>query len=160
MELTRACKSIIHPDAKRGPGMDEKLILAQPFYNKILEKSIESHKNGKRKASMAQFNRFVKKIIKEDRRYLKLYSQTRCWMEYGIIKAYQNLSIRNKAKRKLQNPYTAAAKQSDDYLHKLTLPVNPGYASFAAEDLHIQNVAKSRRLAAHKTDALRGAVIA
>ena len=37
---------------------------------------------------MAQFNKFVKEIIQEDKKYLKLYSQTRCEIEYGILKAY------------------------------------------------------------------------
>ena len=90
MGLTRAYKFRIYPDAKRQKEIDERLILAQQFYNKILERSIESHKNGKRKVSMAKFNRFVKKIIKEDKRYLKLYSQTRCGIEFRLLKAYRN----------------------------------------------------------------------
>ena len=40
MELTRAYKFRIHPDATRQEEIDERLIFAQQFYNKILEKSI------------------------------------------------------------------------------------------------------------------------
>ena len=90
MELTRAYKFRIYPDAKRQKEIDERLILAQQFYNKILEKSIASYRNGKTKASMAQFNKFVREIIQEDKRYLKLYSQTRCEIEFRLMKAYQN----------------------------------------------------------------------
>ena len=96
MELTRAYKFRIYPDATRQAEIDERLVLAQQFYNKILEKSIASYKNGKTKVSMAQFNRFVKEIIQEDKRYLKLYSQTRCEIEYRLLKAYQNFFRRIK----------------------------------------------------------------
>ena len=96
MELTRAYKFRVYPDATRQEEIDERLILAQQFYNKILEKSIASYKNGKTKISMAQFNRFVKEIVQEDKRYLKLYSQTRCEIEYRLLKAYQNFFRRIK----------------------------------------------------------------
>ena len=89
-----------YPDATRQEEIDERLILAQQFYNKILEKSIASYRNGKTKVSMAQFNRFVKEIIQEDKRYLKLYSQTRCEIEFRLLKAYQNffMDARNTSK--------------------------------------------------------------
>ena len=96
MESARAYKFRIYPDAKRQSEIDERLILAQQFYNKILEKAIESYKNEKTNVSMAQFNRFVKEIIQEDKKYLKLYSQTRCEIEYRLIKAYQNFFRRVK----------------------------------------------------------------
>ena len=100
MELTRAYKFRIYPDATRQAEIDERLILAQQFYNKILEKSIAFYKNGKTKVSMAQFNRFVKGIIQEDKRYLKLYSQTRCEIEFRFLKAYQNFFRRIKEENK------------------------------------------------------------
>ena len=96
MELTRAYKFRIYPDTTRQEEIDERLILAQQFYNKILEKSIESYKNEKTKVSMAQFNRFVKEIIQDDKKYLKLYSQTRCEIEFRLLKAYQNFFRRIK----------------------------------------------------------------
>ena len=100
MELTRAYKFRIYPDATRQEEIDERLVLAQQFYNKILERSIASYQNGKTKVSMAQFNRFVKEIIQEDKKYLKLYSQTRCEIEYRLLKAYQNFFRRIKERKK------------------------------------------------------------
>ena len=90
MEVTRAYKFRIYPDAARQQEIDERLVIAQQFYNKILEKSIASYQNGKTKVSMAQFNSLVKEIIQEDKKYLKLYSQTRCEIEFRLMKAYQN----------------------------------------------------------------------
>ncbi len=49
MEVARAYKFRIYPDATRREEIDERLVLAQQFYNKILEKSIESYKNGNAK---------------------------------------------------------------------------------------------------------------
>ena len=100
MDSTRAYKFRIYPDTKRQEEIDEKLVLAQQFYNKILEKSIASYQNGKAKVSMTQFNRFVKEIIQEDKKYLKLYSQTRCEIEYRLLKAYLNFFRRIKERKK------------------------------------------------------------
>lgn len=47
MGLTRAYKFRIYPDAKRQEEIDERLILAQQFYNRVLEKLITSYQNGK-----------------------------------------------------------------------------------------------------------------
>ena len=96
MEVTRAYKFRIYPDATRQAEIDERLVLAQQFYNKILEKSIASYQNVNTKVSMAQFNRFAKEIIQEDKKYLKLYAQTRCEIEYRLLKAYQNFFRRIK----------------------------------------------------------------
>ena len=59
MSCTRAYKFRIYPDAARQEEIDERLILAQQFYNKLLEKSIQSYKNGNHKVSMAP-SRFIK----------------------------------------------------------------------------------------------------
>ena len=128
MELTRAYKFRIYPDATRQKEIDERLILAQQFYNKILEKSIESYKNGRTKVSMAQFNRFVKEIIQEDKKYLKLYSQTRCEIEYRLLKAYQNFFRRIKE----GNKKTGFPRfRSRDGYKSITYPQDNG--SFAIE---------------------------
>ncbi len=49
MQQTRAYKFRIYPDAKRQREIDEMFILAQEFYNKLLEKSIQSYKDGNHK---------------------------------------------------------------------------------------------------------------
>ncbi|MEM0097425.1 MAG: helix-turn-helix domain-containing protein [Conexivisphaerales archaeon] len=96
MELIRAYKFRIYPNVTTQEKVDELLILAQQFYNRLLEKSIESYKNGNTKISMAQLNRFAKEIIQEDREYLKLYSQTRLDIKFRLLRAYQNFFRRIK----------------------------------------------------------------
>ena len=102
MESKKAYKFRIYPDSKRQSEIDQRLILAQKFYNKILEMSIKTYSKGNKSVSMATFNRFVKEMIAENANYLKLYSQTRCEIEYRLKKAYQNFFRRckeNKGKK-------------------------------------------------------------
>jgi putative transposase len=97
MEVTRAYKFRIYPDDKRQNEIDERLVLAKEFYNLLLERTIKSHKEGTG-ISMAALNRFAKQIEK-DRRYLKLYSQTRCEIKFRVLKAYENFFRRVKEKK-------------------------------------------------------------
>ncbi len=60
MEVIRSYKFRIYPDIKRQSEIDNMLVLAQRLYNKLLEKSIQSYKNGNSKISMSQFNEFEK----------------------------------------------------------------------------------------------------
>ena len=137
MELTRAYKFRIHPDAKRQGEIDERLVLAQQFYNKILEKSIASYQNGKTKVSMAQFNRFVKEIIQEDRKYLKLYSQTRCEIEFRLLKAYQNFFRRiREGNRKAGFPRF----RSRDRYKSITYPQDNGSFSIRKGRLRVSRI--------------------
>jgi putative transposase len=99
VNLTRAYKFRIYPDDKRQSEIDERLVLAQQFYNKILEKAIASYKDGKTKVSMAQFNRFEKEIIKEDKKYLKIYSQTRSEIKYRLLRAFLHFFRRCREKK-------------------------------------------------------------
>ena len=137
MEVTRAYKFRIYPDAKRQAEIDERLVLAQQFYNKILEKSIESYKNAKTNVSMAQFNRFVKKIIQEDKKYLKLYSQTRCEIEYRLMKAYQNFFRRIKeGSKKAGFPRF----RSRDRYKSITYPQDNGSFSIRKDRLRVSRI--------------------
>ncbi len=137
MELTRAYKFRIYPDATRQEEIDERLILAQQFYNKILEKSTESYKNGKTKVSMAQFNRFVKEIIQDDKKYLKLYSQTRCEIEFRLLKAYQNFFRRMKeGNRKAGFPRF----RSRDRYKSITYPQDNGSFSIRKGRLRVSRI--------------------
>ena len=133
MEVTRAYKFRIYPDAIRQEEIDERLVLAQQFYNKILEKSIASYKNGNTKVSMAQFNRFVKEIIQEDKKYLKLYSQTRCEIEYRLLSAYQNFFRRNK---KAGFPRF----RSRDRYKSITYPQDNGSFSIRKDRLRVSRI--------------------
>ena len=137
MEVTRAYKFRIYPDAIRQEEIDERLVLAQQFYNKILEKSIASYKNGNTKVSMAQFNRFVKEIIQEDKKYLKLYSQTRCEIEYRLLKAYQNFFRRIKeGTRKAGFPRF----RSIDRYKSITYPQDNGSFSIRKDRLRVSRI--------------------
>ena len=141
MELARAYKFRIYPDAKRQEEIDEKLILAQQFYNRILEKSIASYRNGKTKVSMAQFNRFVKEIIQEDKKYLKLYSQTRCEIEFRIFKAYLNFFRRvREGNRKAGFPRF----RSRDRYKSITYPQDNGSFSIRKDRLRVSRIGTMR----------------
>ncbi len=98
MELTRAYKFRIYPDAKRQKEIELQLTLSKEFYNLLLEKSIHSYKDGNKKLSMATLNRFAKEIEK-DKKFLQIYSQTRCEIKYRVLKAYKNFFRRVKEKR-------------------------------------------------------------
>ena len=86
MGLTRAYKFRIYPDAKRQSETELQLTLSKEFYNLLLEKSIKSYKGGNKKLSMAALNRFAKEI-ENDKRFLQIYSQTRCEIKYRVMKA-------------------------------------------------------------------------
>ena len=150
MDSTRAYKFRIYPDTTRQAEIDERLILAQQFYNKILEKSIAAYQNGKTKVSMAQFNRFVKEIIQEDKKYLKLYSQTRCEIEYRLLKAYRNFFRRIKeGNRKAGFPRF----RSRDRYKTITYPQDNG--AFAIEKERKANMLRVSRIGRMKIDMHR-----
>ncbi len=141
MELTRAYKFRIYPDAKRQKEIDERLILAQQFYNKILEKSIASYRNGKTKPTMAQFNKFAREIIQEDKRYLKLYSQTRCEIEFRLMKAYQNFFRRiREGNRRAGFPRF----RSKDRYKSITYPQDNGSFSIRKDRLRVSRIGTMR----------------
>ena len=141
MDSTRAYKFRIYPDATRQEEIDERLILAQQFYNKILEKSTESYKNGKTKVSMAQFNRFVKEIIQGDKKYLKLYSQTRSEIEFRLLKAYQNFFRRVKEKKQGKKQGVGFPRfRSRDRYKSITYPQDNGSFSIHKGRLRVSRI--------------------
>jgi len=145
MESKRAYKFRIYPDSKRQSAIDERLILAQQFYNKILEKSIASYQNGKTKVSMAQFNRFVKEIIQDDKKYLKLYSQTRCEIEYRLLKAYQNFFRRVKEKKQGKKQGVGFPRfRSRDRYKSITYPQDNGSFSIKKDRLRVSRIGTMR----------------
>ncbi len=86
MDSTRVYKFRLYPDSKRQSEINSQLLISKEFYNLLLEKSIKSYQDGDKKLSMATLNRFAKEIEK-DKKYLKIYSQTRCEIKYRILKA-------------------------------------------------------------------------
>lgn len=136
MEQTRAYKFRIYPDATRQNEIDERLILAQRFYNKLLEKTIQTYKDGNSRISMAQLNAFRREVMEEDNSYSKLYSQTRCEVEYRLLKAYQNFFRRIKEKREGKNVKAGFPRfKSIDRYKSITYPQNNGSFRILDSDL-------------------------
>ncbi len=135
MEVRRAYKFRIYPDIKRQSEINNMLILAQRLYNRLLEKSIQSYKHGNSKISMSQFNLFKKAIIEENKDFLKLYSQTRCEIEYRVIKAYQNFFRRVKEKNSGKKIKAGFPRfKSVDRYKSITYPQDNGSFSIEANN--------------------------
>ena len=141
MEVVKAYRYLIYPDSKRQSEIDERLVLAQQFYNRILDKSITSYRNGKVKVSMVQFNKFVKDIIQEDRRYLKLYSQTRCEIEYRLLRAFQNFFKRVQRRKNGEKVKVGFPRfRSRGRYNSLTYPQDNGAFSIEKNRLRVSRI--------------------
>ncbi len=147
MNITRAYKFKIYPDFKRQAEIDEKLLLSQQLYNKLLEKSISSYKDGNTKVSMAQFNEYLKGIIQEDDKYLKLYSQTRQDIFLRLIKAYSNFFGRVK-KRTAKKGFPRF--MSRDRYKSLTYPQDNSSFSIEKGKLRVSRIG-TMKIIQHRT---------
>ena len=126
MELTRAYKFRIYPDAKRQKEIDLQLTLSKEFYNLLLEKSIKVYKEVNKKISMLALNRFAKEI-ENDKKYLKIYSQTRCEIKYRVLKAYKSFFRRikeSKSGKKIKLGFPRF--KSKDKYYSITYPQDNG----------------------------------
>ena len=129
MEVRRAYRYRIYPDAKRQKETELQLTLSKEFYNLLLEKSIKAYKEGNKKLSMAHLNKFAKEIEK-DRKFLQIYSQTRCEIKYRVMKAYQNFFRRVKEKKSGKRIKVGFPRfKSSDRYRSITYPQDNG--SFA-----------------------------
>ncbi|MDE1823539.1 MAG: transposase, partial [Candidatus Micrarchaeota archaeon] len=100
MGCMRAYKFRIYPDQKRQKAVDDSISLSQRLYNKLLEKTIEAHKNNSSsKISQRTINQFLNEIIKEDKAYLGLYAHVRVDIRNRILKTYQNFFRRCQQKK-------------------------------------------------------------
>lgn len=144
---TRAYRFRIYPDIKRQKEIDEKLLLAQQFYNKLLEKSISPHNQSKTKISMAQFNKFKQEIITENKDFLKLYSQTLCEIEYRLLKAYQNFFRRCKEGA---GKLGFAKFRSRDRYNSITYPQDNGSFSIEKGRLRISRFSGRIQIENHR----------
>ncbi len=132
MEIIRAYKFRIYPDIKKQAELNNMLILAQRLYNKLLEKSIQSYKNGNSKISMSKLNKFKKEAIEENKDFLKLYSQTRIDIIIRVMKAYQNFFRRVKEKNSGKKTKAGFPRfKSVDRYKSITYPQDNG--SFSIE---------------------------
>ena len=100
METMRAYKFRIYPDAKRQKEIDDAISMSQRLYNKLLEKTINAHKNNPdSKISQKTINQFLNAIIKEDKSYLQLYAHVRVDIRNRLLRTYQNFFRRCQQKK-------------------------------------------------------------
>jgi putative transposase len=126
VELRRAYKFRIYPDAKRQSEIELQLTLSKEFYNLLLEKSIKAYREGNRKLSMSTLNRFAKEIEK-NRKFLQIYSQARCEIKYRVLRAYQNFFRRVKEKKSGKGIKVGFARfKSKDRYRSITYPQENG----------------------------------
>ena len=144
MDSARAYKFRLYPDAKRQTEINLRLTLSKEFYNLLLEKSIKSYKGGNRRISIATLNRFAKEI-EEEKKYLQIYSQTRCEIKYRVLKAYQNFfrRVREKRSGKKINAGFPRFKSKDRY-YSIVYPQDNG--SFAIEKERKTNMLRVSRI--------------
>ncbi len=89
----RAYKFRIYPDDKREVKIDKGLILAQQLYNKILERIKSRYKTD------SILNNYLKDAIKDNKKFINLYSQTRQDIFIRIQKAFQKFFRRVREKK-------------------------------------------------------------
>ena len=150
MELTRAYKFRIYPDTKRQSEIDLQLTLSKEFYNLLLEKSIKSHKEENKKLSMATLNIFAKEIEK-DKKYLQIYSQTRCEIKYRMLKAYQNFFRRCNEKKNGKKAKTGFPRfRSKDRYKSITYPQDNGSFRIEKGRLRVTRLSGTMRIELHR----------
>ena len=118
MDSTRAYKFRLVPDKKRQEAIDNMLILSQQLYNKLLEKTINAHKeNPNSKISQKTINAFMNQIVKEDKKFKELYAHVRVDIRNRMLRTYQNFFRRCKEKKsgKSQKVGFPRFKSSDKY---------------------------------------------
>ncbi|EQD40918.1 transposase, IS605 OrfB family [mine drainage metagenome] len=135
MDMMRAYRFRIYPDAKRQKEIDERLMLAQQLYNKILEKSIEEYKKSKNAGiNKTTLNEYMKYAIKENKDFLRLYSQTRQDIFIRLQKAYSNFFRRCKEKKQGKKIKAGFPRfKSADRWRSLTYPQYNGSFSIEKE---------------------------
>ena len=150
MELTRAYKFRIYPDTKRQSEIDLQLTLSKEFYNLLLEKSIKSHKEENKKLSMATLNIFAKEIEK-DKKYLQIYSQTRCEIKYRMLKAYQNFFRRCNEKKNGKKVKAGFPRfRSKDRYKSITYPQDNGSFRIEKGRLRVARLSGAMKIDQHR----------
>ncbi len=140
MESMRAYRFRVYPDARRRREIDERLILAKEFYNLLLEDTTKAYKENKSGITMASLNRFAKEIEKE-KRFLRLYSQTRCEIKYRLLKAYRNFFRRIDERKKGRRIKAGFPRfKSIDRYRSITYPQNNGSFSIEKDRLRVSRM--------------------
>ncbi len=133
MEQIISYRYRIYPDTKRKAAIDELIDLARQFYNRLLEMSIDAYKKDSRSSvSMALLNGFSRRIIEGDKRYLELYSQTRCEIEYRLLRAFQGFFRRCRERKQGKGVKAGFPRfKSAERYKSITYPQDNGSFSMA-----------------------------
>lgn len=142
MHIKKAYKFKVYPDAKRQDEIDERLILAQQLYNKLLEKTKSEYEKSKNsKINKSTLNRYMKEVINENRGFLKLYSQTRQEVFIRLQKAFQNFFRRVKEKELGKKVKAGFPRfKSRDRYRTLIYPQDNGSFSIEKDRLRVARI--------------------
>lgn len=146
MQSKKAYRFRIYPDGKRQQLLNEEIWLSHAFYNKLLERTIKEYVNDKKsKISRKIFNRYMKDIGQEDKRFLKIYSQTRQDIRDRLIKAYQNFFKRVQRRKKGEKIKVGFPRfRSIDKYRSFTYPQNNGSFYIEKNMLRISRIGRMR----------------
>jgi putative transposase len=152
MEIKRAYKFRIYPDAKREKEIAETISVAHQLYNKLLEKTIEAHKkNPSSKISQRTINQFMNGIVREDTRYLKLYAHVRVDIRNRLLRTYQNFFRRCKEKRNGKNQKVGFPRfKSIDRYNSITHIENNGSFHIEKDRLRVSKISGTMRMEMHR----------
>ena len=154
MEVRRAYRYRIYPDAKRQKETELQLTLSKEFYNLLLEKSIKAYKEGNKTLSLAHLNKFAKEIEK-DKRFLQIYSQVRSEIRYRVLRAYRNFFRRVKEKKSGKRIKVGFPRfKSSDRYRSITYPQDNG--SFAIVKKNKKQMLKVSRIGSMQIKLHRG----
>ncbi len=142
MDRIRAYKFRIYPDQKRRSEIDLQLTLSKNFYNKLLENAKAAYGgNAGFKAKRSSLNRIKADIIKENKDFLKIYSQTRCEIEDRVIKAYQNFFRRTKIRKSGKKVKVGFPRfKSRDRYYSIVYPQDNGSFSIEKGRLRVSRI--------------------
>jgi len=142
MHIKKAYKFRVYPDAKRQDEIDERLILAQQLYNKLLEKTKSEYEKSKNsKINKSTLNRYMKEVINENGGFLKLYSQTRQEVFIRLQKAFQNFFRRVKEKELGKKVKAGFPRfKSRDRYRTLIYPQDNGSFSIEKDRLRVARI--------------------
>ncbi len=128
MDSTRAYKFRIYPDLKRQLEIDLQLTLSKNLYNKLLEQSKDAFIKDKNfKLNISTLNRMMKRIVSENKDYLRIYSQTRQNISIKLQKSYQNFFRRCKKKKSGNNQKVGFPRfKSKDRYYSIVYPQDNG----------------------------------
>ena len=142
MKCRRAFKFRVYPDAKRQREIDERLVLAQRLYNKLLERAKREYgRGGEQGINRAAFNRYLHDIITEDKEFLRLYSQTRQDIRDRVIRSYQNFFRRCREKKNGRNVKVGFPRfKSMDRYKSIIYPQDNGSFSIEKDRLRVSRI--------------------